>query len=209
MGRTVQVRDGWQEVLVLQVVLSAVLLMWRNKKAEPVADNTRKESLETAWKIHGAIVDWTGKVDAKASFAFTIESAGVATTIALSGDKRMFNILQGPWQNVLYYGGIVALLIAAAFSVWVVIPRLRMRHVKGEYPENFIYFGHLQYWNPEDLPAAIGKRDLLPVLSHQMVKMSQIAWRKHVAVKISMWLAISGGVGLVVCGTMIRFGLTP
>lgn len=185
----------------------ASTLKWvRNKSEETAKDSS---SLDTAWRIHGALVDWTGKVDAKASFAFTIESAGVATTVALSGDKRMFSALDGPWQNVLYYGGIVALLIAAAFSVWVVIPRLRMRHVKNEYPNNFIYFGHLQYWKPEDLPGAIAKKDLLPVLTHQMVKMSKIAWRKHVAVKVSMWLAISGGVVLVTCGAMIRFGLTP
>jgi len=183
--------------------------MWWNKKPDPVVDNTRRESLETAWKIHGAIVDWTGKVDAKASFAFTIESAGVATTVALSGDKRTFSTLEGPWQNFLYNGGILSLLIAAAFAVWVVIPRLRMRHVRREFPNNFIYFGHLKYWKPEDLSDAIGKKDLLPALTHQMVKMSQIAWRKHVAVKISMWLAISGGLSLVACGIMIRFGLTP
>lgn len=184
----------------------APTLKWKNKSPEPTRDSS---SLDTAWRIHGALVDWTGKVDAKASFAFTIESAGVATTVALSGDKRVFSTLEGPWQNVLYYGGIVALLIAAAFSVWVVIPRLRMRHVKKEYPNNFIYFGHLQYWEPEDLPGAIAKRDLLPVLTHQMVKMSEIAWRKHVAVKISMWLAIIGAVTLVACGAMVRFGLTP
>lgn len=183
--------------------------MFWNNKPESVVDSTRKDSLETAWKVHGAIVDWTGKVDAKASFAFAIESAGVATTVALSGDKRMFSVLEGPWQNVLYNGGILSLLIAAAFAVWVVIPRLRMRHVRREYPDNFIYFGHLKYWNPEDLPDAIGGKDLLPVLARQMVKMSQIAWRKHVSVKISMWLAITGGVSLVVCGVMLRFGLTP
>lgn len=183
--------------------------MWWKERSKPAVVDNDKESLETAWKIHGAIVDWTGKVDAKASFAFTIESAGVATTVALSGEKRIFSALEGPWQNFLYNGGIVSLLGAAAFAVWVVIPRLRMRHMKSEYPNNFIYFGHLKYWKPEDLPDAIGKKDLLPVLTHQLVNMSQITWRKHVAVKISMWLAIYGGASLVACGIMLRFGFTP
>lgn len=179
------------------------------KQKDPKAPARDTTSIDTAWRIHGALVDWTGKVDAKASFAFTIQSAGVVSTVALSGPNRVFNALEGPWQHALYYGGILALLVAAGFSVWVVIPRLRMRQVKNEYSENFIYFGHLQYWKPEDLPEAIAKRDLLPVLSHQMVKMSEIVWRKHVAVKVSMVLAIVGGVTLVTCGGMVRFGLTP
>lgn len=187
-------------------------LIWnRQKPKEPVEDTrtVNSASVDTAWRIHGALVDWTGKVDAKATFAFTIQSAGVVSTVALSGPKRVFDAMEGPWQHVLYYGGILALLFAAAFSVWVVVPRLRMRHVKKEYKDNFIYFGHLQYWDPADLPEAIARKDILPVLAQQMVKMSEIVWHKHIAVKVSMVFAIAGGVSLVACGFMVRFGITP
>lgn len=178
----------------------------QKKSVEQVIDT---RSVDTAWRIHGAIADWTGKVDAKASFAFTIQSAGVVSTVALSGPNRVFDALEGLWQHMLYYGGILALLFAAAFSIWVVIPRLRMRHVKSEYKDNFIYFGHLKYWDPADLPEAIAKKEILPVLAQQMVKMSEIVWRKHLAVKVSMILALVGALALVVCGGMIRFGIAP
>ncbi|PRA00194.1 hypothetical protein CQ017_03955 [Arthrobacter sp. MYb224] len=163
------------------------------------------QAIETAWRIHGALSDWTGKVDAKASFAFAIESAGIATVVALSGEGKIFEVLQDCWQNYLYYGGLIALAIASFFAVWVVIPRLRMRHVKKEYKDHFIYFGHLKYWDAAQLPKAIEERDLLPVLSQQMVKMSDIAWRKHIAVKISMFVAMAGGAALAVCAVLIRF----
>lgn len=99
--------------------------------------------------------------------------------------------------------------LAAGFSVWVVIPRLRRKHIRREYPDNFIYFGHLKFWDAGQLPSAIKKKDLLPVLTHQMVEMSKITWKKHIAVKVSMILALVGGAALVGCATMVRFGLTP
>src|SRR3712207_62647 len=36
---------------------------------------SQQDPVDTAWRIHGAIADWTGKVDTKASFVLTIESA--------------------------------------------------------------------------------------------------------------------------------------
>lgn len=167
------------------------------------------EAIETAWRIHGAISDWTGKVDAKASFAFALESAGIATAVALADDNKVFSKLEGPLQEVLYWGGLLTLAVAAVFSVWVVIPRLRMRKVKEEYPNNFIYFGHLKFWNSTRLPTTIKQKDLLPVLTHQMVEMSKITWKKHIAVIWSIYLALAGGAALVACATLIRFNLTP
>ncbi|WP_323959346.1 Pycsar system effector family protein [Arthrobacter sp. JZ12] len=183
--------------------------MFGRRTDEEIAQETHDKAIETAWRIHGALSDWTGKVDAKASFAFTLESAGVATAIALADDKRVYDALEGPVQEILYFGGLVALSIAAAFSVWVVIPRLRFFKVKKEWPSNFIYFGHLKYWDYEMLPGAIMEKDLLPVLTHQLVKMSKICWRKHVAVVISMILAVLGGAALVGCAFMVQFGSTP
>lgn len=167
------------------------------------------EAIETAWRIHGAISDWTGKVDAKASFAFALESAGIATAVALADDSKVFSRLEGPGQEILYWGGLLTLTVAAVFAVWVVIPRLRMRKVKEEYPNNFIYFGHLKFWDSKRLPATIEQTDLLPILTHQMVEMSKITWKKHIAVVWSIYLALTGGTALVACATLIRFNLTP
>ena len=183
--------------------------MFGRKSDGETAQAEHDEAIETAWRIHGALSDWTGKVDAKASFGFTLESAGIATAIALADDKRVLGSLEGPVQEILYFGGLISLSIAAAFAVWVVIPRLRYFKVKGEWKNNFIYFGHLKYWDAEKLPDAIKKKDLLPVLTQQLVKMSEICWQKHVAVMISMILAVLGGSALVFCAFMVKFGWTP
>jgi hypothetical protein len=66
-----------------------------------------------------------------------------------------------------------------------------------------------KYWDHDMLPGAIMKKDLLPVLTHRMVKMSKICWRKHVAVVISMLLAVLGGGSLIVCAFLVQFGWTP
>ena len=64
-------------------------------RPEPKPDTTDKDTLDTAWRIHGALVDWTGKVDAKASFAFALESAGLGVIVTLSGRDRLFEKLEG------------------------------------------------------------------------------------------------------------------
>ena len=166
-----------------------------------------KEALETAWKIHAALTDWTGKVDAKATFSFALESAGLTIIVALSADGRLFGSLQGVIQHVAYYSAVIALLIAAGCAMWVVMPRLRMRHVAKEWPDNFIYFGHLRYWDPSDLGQKIKDAELLPILTKQLVGMSRIAWNKHLLVKTSMIFASVGGLSLLACGMLVTSGL--
>lgn len=179
------------------------------KKAEPEVDKIDKESLDTAWRIHGALVDWTGKVDAKASFAFALESAGLGVIVTLSGKDRLFGALEGPWQNISYIVAAAALVLGAGCAMWVVIPRLRATKVGKEWQDNFIYFGHLKYWKPEDLPAKIKATDLLPVITNQMVRMSKIAWMKHVLVVISLILASIAGLSLLICASLVRMGWMP
>ncbi|TDT82269.1 MULTISPECIES: Pycsar system effector family protein [Micrococcaceae] len=183
--------------------------MRRGKNAEAGSGKSDKDALDTAWRIHGALVDWTGKVDAKASFAFALESAGLAMLVTLSGKDRLFNRLEGPVQEITYYGAGIALILAAGCAMWVVIPRLRMWHVKKEWRDNFIYFGHLKFWPLEQLPAKIKDADMLPILSNQMVRMSKIAWTKHLLVKSSLILASVAGGGLITCAALVRLGLTP
>ncbi|GGV40719.1 MULTISPECIES: Pycsar system effector family protein [Paenarthrobacter] len=176
----------------------------RAAPADPEPVKSDKEALETTWKIHAALVDWTGKVDAKAAFAVALESAGITTIVALSAEGRLFGALQGCLQQVTYYLAIVALVVAAGCAMWVVMPRLRMRHVGKEWPENFIYFGHLRYWDAGPLQDKIKQTDLLPVLTKQLIGMSRIAWTKHLLVKLSMICASIGGISLLTCGLLVR-----
>lgn len=74
------------------------------------------------------------------------------------------------------------------------VPRLRPRSVlEQEAGQSFIYFGHLQFWKPEDLKTALQQQDILPVLSHQLINMSKIAWRKHRFVQPAFLFAAIGG----------------
>ncbi|MGD9961090.1 Pycsar system effector family protein [Nocardioides sp.] len=162
------------------------------------------DPVEQAWKIHAAQVDWTGKVDAKASFAFAIESAALGATVALSASGRLFAEVDGRLSSVLYWLGLAALFVGAACALLVVLPRLRgAETTTREAGDNFIYFGHLRHWDPRDLAKKLEEGAILDVLSRQCVTMAGIAWRKHRLVQAAMIVGASGIALLVVCGILI------
>ncbi|MEV5242938.1 Pycsar system effector family protein [Streptomyces cinnamoneus] len=159
------------------------------------------EARETAWRIHAAIGEWTTRVDAKASFALTLESAALAGIVALSGDGHRFSHLHGYGARGPLWAGALLILTAAVLAILVVAPRLRSaRKLESEAPQNFIYFGHLQFWDPADLIQKLQQEDTLPVLSTQLVNMSKIAWRKHRLVQLSFLLAAIGGALVFIAG---------
>nr|AXV46557.1 hypothetical protein pA58H2_p11 [Arthrobacter sp.] len=172
-------------------------------RAQPPADD--KAAVEQAWKIHQAQADWTGKVDAKASFAFAIESAAIATTVVLSGDKRLFSGRPAGMVDVLYWMGLLVLLAGALFAVAVVIPRLKSDGAFKASKHNYIYFGHVRHWEAAELAEALKTRDILPVITRQIVVMGDIAWQKHRWVQISMWCGAFGGLLVGLCGLVISF----
>jgi Pycsar effector protein len=167
-----------------------------SRQRQPPQPDSKQLAVETAWKIHAAIVDWTGKVDTKASFALALESAAIAGVVSLTATGRRLSGLSGFWMLGSFWGGSVCLLLAALLAATVVAPRLRTAAAKKEWPDNFIYFGHLRHWKAADLSRALVERDVLPVLSRQLVVMSQVAWRKHRRVQASLILAIIGA-GLI------------
>ncbi|AEF43146.1 Pycsar system effector family protein [Hoyosella subflava] len=154
----------------------------------------------TGWRIHSALIDWTGKVDTKASFALTIESAVLAGVVALSSKGRVFSDLTG-WSLFWYVIGVLLLVAAVASAAWVVRPRLRSTNLAKESQNNFIYFGHLRELTPDAVQAHLENSPILPVLSKQLVDMSKIAWAKHRAVQISMSLAPIGVAALGLAAT--------
>lgn len=164
-----------------------------------------KEAIDNAWKIHAAQADWTGKVDSKASFAFGLESAAIVAVVALSAKGRIFGDLSDIAAAWLYGIGLMLILVGALFAVTAVIPRLKSDDVKEKAPENFIYFGHAKHWEPADLTAALKERDILPVISRQIVVMGDIAWQKHRWVQLSMGIGCAGGVSIVLAALVLRF----
>lgn len=163
--------------------------------------SSASEPRETAWRIHTAITEWTARVDAKASFALTLESAALAGIVALSDKDRLFSDRTGLATQAPLWAGTLMILAGAVLAILVVAPRLRsQRALKAEFPEHFVYFGHLQYWEPSELAQKLQEQDMLPVLSTQLVNMSKIAWRKHRLVQLSFFLAGVGGALVLIAG---------
>ncbi|MEI4745895.1 MAG: Pycsar system effector family protein [Rhodococcus qingshengii] len=158
------------------------------------------DPVDTAWKIHSALTDWTGKVDTKASFALTIESALLVGVVTLSSKDRIFNHLSG-WAVFWYVLGIALLVLGVVCAAWVVRPRLRASNLVPEAQSNFIYFGHLRELTPDVVQDHLENTPILPVLSKQLVEMSKIAWIKHRMVQVSMTIAPFGVLALGICAT--------
>ncbi len=173
-------------------MLRLAVLFFFAKWAKPLDLPNKSAAAEDAWKIHQSIVDWTGKVDQKASFALAFQSAIVAAVLALSTGEGALSKLSG-WEEALpYWLGIVCLAAAILFAVAVVKPSLRARKIESEAASNYIFFGHLRKWEPADLQRALERNEILPVLSRQLVVTSGIAWRKHRRLQLSLWLAVVG-----------------
>lgn len=149
------------------------------------------DPVDTAWRIHGAVADWTGKVDSKASFALAIESAVAVAVIQLAAGDRRLGHLSGFWEVGCFALGMSILVLSILCVGWAVRPRLRRKSLSCERTD-FIYFGHLRLWDATDLETALVERDPLPVLSRQLVNMAKIAWEKHMAVQLSLGGAAVG-----------------
>lgn len=169
-----------------------------------VEDANAKGAVDSAWKIHAAQADWTAKVDVKASFALTLETAAIATVVALSAPGRLYSSLQGPTVVGLYWIGLALLGIAAFFAIIVVTPRLKSEAARKSYPDNYIYFGHVRHWEAEELAKTLREGDILPVLTRQITVMGDIAWQKHEWVQRSLFLGGIGGACLIICGVAQR-----
>jgi hypothetical protein len=147
----------------------------------------------TAWRIYDALADWIGKVDAKASYALTIESGALAGVIALSqsGDRLSLS----PAATVIYIIGVALLGAGALTAICVVMPRLTsQRRLRRESPSNYVYFGHLRLWSPEALEVILRDNCLLPVLSRAVIVMSDCAWKKYRLMQLSLILSAMGAV---------------
>ncbi|MFB7915278.1 Pycsar system effector family protein [Streptomyces sp. NPDC056061] len=157
-------------------------------------EESRAEAAKVAWQIHASLHETTRTVDAKASFALAMESAALAGIAALSGTGHSLHHVSGFAGAVLWVG--VALIgIAAVLAVLVVIPR---HNGQGRSPQpgqdEFLFYGHLRHWAPDDLAQRLAGADPLPTLSSQIVVMSAIAWTKHKRVQQSLVLAVTGSV---------------
>lgn len=169
--------------------------------------STETSGVDAAWKIHQAQLDWTGRADAKAVFAFTIESAAATVALTLVTQGKVLTSDLPCWQLSLFWVALLLLLSGATFAALVVIPRLREKSMVSEYQENFIYFGHARLWNEEDLASSLKHKPILEQLSRQIVNTAKIAWQKHKRVQWSLTLGVSGAalMFLFACTLAVKF----
>jgi hypothetical protein len=152
---------------------------------------------ETAWHIHAALLDWTGKVDSKASFVLAAESAMLAGFIGLGTVERRFASSAGQFRLICAWSGFCGLILALLLAVAVVAPRQYRRSSIPRWQDDFIYFGHLRHWSSAQLCRAL-TTDPVPILSRNLVAMSKIVWRKHCLMQASILIAaVSLGLILV------------
>lgn len=163
------------------------------RRQRPTSNPT---AIETAWKVHAAQADWTGKVDSKAAFALTMHSALLTVAVLL------FAHLDG-WLPYALFGAASALLvIGAILAASVVAPILRTRGLRQASRTNYVYFGHARHWRAEELTKRLRGDDILPQLSRQIVVMADIAWGKHVRVGWAIWLGVAGGLALLAAAVL-------
>ena len=169
------------------------------------AAERHRAAISDAWTIHAAQLDWTAKADAKAAFAFAIDSAIIATVGVLMSTNRVF-VHFDRWYLIDTFVLAAVLLAAAIVLASIgVAPSLVRRSSIAAWPEGFIYFGHARHWNPVTLAAALEEKDILPQLSRQIVVTAEIAWRKHRYVGWSIWLTLVAGGMLVLYAILTRF----
>ncbi|MGW0792132.1 Pycsar system effector family protein [Streptomyces sp. NPDC002911] len=155
-------------------------------------EESQARAVKTAWQIHAALQESTRTVDAKASFALAMESAALAGIAALSGTGRSLGRVTG-FAEFALWAGVVLIGLSAILAVLVVLPR---HNGQGRSPDpgadEFLFYGHLRHWAPDDLAQRLAGTDALPSLSSQLVVMSAIAWTKHRRVQQSLLLAVAG-----------------
>lgn len=156
------------------------------------------KGFENAWRLHDAQMDWTGKVDAKAAFALTVQASLLGAAVVLLPDMNTC-------IEYVLLGASVALVSAGAVgAARVVAPQLRSKSIAGESSSNFIYFGHARSWTPEDLARELRRTDLTEQVARQVVVMADIAWTKHRRVAWSIWLGVAGGAFLLAAAVISR-----
>lgn len=151
---------------------------------------TQRQAMESAWRIHAVLMDWTGKADAKAAVVLSLESAVMTAFAVLSGGRPHS---AGPTVSALcYWTGGGLLVLSVAVCVLAVLPRLKGVGSGEQRRMDYIYFGHLKRWDSQDLAEALPVHEVLPMLARQLVTLSRVCWRKHRLVQLSIIVACAG-----------------
>ncbi|MFI5729275.1 Pycsar system effector family protein [Kribbella sp. NPDC051587] len=160
-----------------------------------------EDASETAWRLHSLLVEWIAKADSKATLALLVQS----TVLGLLGGASIFGRDLGADRSVaskvLALAGVGLMLTAAACAALAVSPVLRSRK-KIEGDAGIAYFGGLRSYTRERLVKELLNADLLPILSGQLIVLSDIAWSKFRWVRRSLLLGLTGAALLVIAAVV-------
>ena len=167
-----------------------------DQASAPAAVSADKTGLDFAWRLHDAVLAHTTAVDQKASIALALETAIFGTLLAVA--QRDTDLTSAGSVEAWLLGlGLAVLLVGIVAAGGVVLPRINRREVKMLRHHDFIFFGRLRQWSPEQLSDVLSEsspNELLQRLSTQLVEMAQVAWRKHSWLQWSMGLGLGGSV---------------
>jgi hypothetical protein len=149
-------------------------------------------ALGNAWKLHDAQLQWTSQVDSKASFVLAIETALMAGVMALAGDGRRLSALDDAWTRRSFVAGVAFIVLGLVVVALCVRPRLRNPNIEAESKVDYIYFGHVRRWDAESLSNELARNEMTQVVTRQVVRMAEIAWRKHRYLQVSITSAMIG-----------------
>jgi hypothetical protein len=158
----------------------------------PASEISEPLAVTTAWRVHASITDWTGRADAKASTALSVELAVLAGAIALITAGHGLGRAGTSMSAVLMGAGTALVLSAVFLATAALLPRTWQISGEAAPAHNFVYFGSLRTMPPTQVVSGLREADVLEVLSGQLVAMSRIVWWKLMLVKYSLMAAGSG-----------------
>jgi hypothetical protein len=180
------------------------------------ADADETKAREHAWSVLQAIQTWTSRIETKASFLLTLESAlfvffgsqllryTIEQENELVFSQAMVLMLNTyPFAGQVIMLGLGLLLVSIFALVNCLAFPLWEKGRRAEKPSNGIYFGHLESSKEADI-IRLFREDQLNQLAREAKRSSSIAWQKQVRLKISTGLTVLGVA--VITGTYF-FGL--
>ncbi|APZ34285.1 hypothetical protein BOH66_08555 [Microbacterium aurum] len=146
---------------------------------------------ELAWRVHENAKGWISQVDVKSAAALAIEAAVLGFALALITNSDTLSQLTDLSRWIVGVG-LFLLLVSVVLSMLVLMPRIKLREPKPK-DRGYLYFGHLRHWDKEALTATLARNQVSDgQIADQVIKMSQIAWRKHVLLQWSLYFLLAG-----------------
>ena len=150
-----------------------------------------ESSDELAWRVHDNAKGWIVQVDVKSAGALAIEAAVLGFALALVTNSETLGQLSGISRWIIV-AGLLLLFVSVVLSTLVLLPRTKLREPKPSNP-GYLYFGHLRHWDESKLSEVLARNHVSDdQIASQVIKMSEIAWKKHLLLRWSLYFLLSG-----------------